>query len=125
MDKLIALNMIIIITFVVLGLVHILVLLNLVHKSRKELSSGQLNDFIGAIFVSITIGFLFFLWSMFTKLGILNIQNQVIDIVITSVIAISFLMSITHLGYSAKDISISFGFMKIGEKISKIAQKKK
>jgi len=124
-DKLMTLNMVIIVLFIILGLIHIIILLNIVHRNRKELTSGQLRDFIGAIFITISIGFLFFLWGMLTKLGILNIKNQILDIIITSVIAISFLMILTHLAYSAKDMSKSFGFSKVGEKVAKLAKKKK
>lgn len=123
-EKLFALNITIVLLIVILGLVHIIILLGLVHKSRNELTSGQLKDFIGATFVVISIGFLFFLWSMLIKLGILNIKNQVLDIVITTIIAVSFLMSLTHMAYSAKDIGKSFGFSNVGEKITNLAKKK-
>ncbi|RMF55654.1 hypothetical protein D6745_01510 [Candidatus Woesearchaeota archaeon] len=114
-----------VILYAVFGIFHIVISLILVHNGRSELTSGHMRDFLSALLITISIGFLFFMWSIFSKLGLLVIRNPAIDIALTNLLAISFLLSMTYLAFFARELSRRFGFSKIGLKVSSLAKTKK
>ncbi len=99
------------------------ILLYLIHKGRNDVSEGLFKNFITSVLVSYAASLVFFIWSLLSKLGVLKIENPLQDIVLTTLVSLGFLLGLTYLSFTIRDLTLRFGFRSLGQQISFQAQK--
>ena len=122
-EGLLAFNLFLLIFYLIGGIIHMGILLYLIHKGRNDVSEGLFKNFITSVLVSYAASLVFFIWSLLSKLGVLKIENPLQDIVLTTLVSLGFLLGLTYLSFTIRDLTLRFGFRSLGQQISFQAQK--
>ncbi len=117
-EGLLAFNVFLVLLYLIGGLIHMGILFYLVHKGKNEISGGIFKSFINSVLVAFLVSTFFFVWSLLSKLGVIKIEDPLKDIVLTTLISLGFLLALTYLSFTIRDLTIKFGFRTLGQQVS-------
>ena len=116
---------VLILLYALLCIIHASFSLNALKKAKNELTSGKLKKFMGSLYITITLGFIYGLWNILMSIEVFQIGPDLLRLIISNLVVISFLMYMTYLAFLAKDLGDEFGFRVMGKKISEYVKDKK
>jgi hypothetical protein len=125
LEGLLAFNVFLVFFYLIGGAIHMGILFYIVHKGRREVTEGIFKNFINSVLVAFSVSLLFFVWSLLSKIGVLKIEDPLKDLILTTLISVGFLLALTYLSFTIRDLTIKFGFGSLGKKITFNARKAK
>lgn len=121
--SLFAATRLIIFMYVFLALINLAISLGIIFKAREEFTTGKIRSFMEIFSITIAFGFFYAVWNIFLRLDIVNINNQIMVLVIDNLIMIIFIMLLIRIAFLSRNLVKSFGFRKVGDKVSKLAKR--
>lgn len=120
--SLFAATTVIIFVYALLCLISVGISLTMIFKGRREFSKGHMRKFINAFSITLAVSFVYAIWNVMTRLGIIEVRNEFVSVFFDNVILIGFIMLLTYVAYLAREFSKRFGFKSIGKKVGDMAK---